>query len=52
MLSSGVMDTTLDYKNEVFTLPSDYYQYIRSVSSVTGSYKDADQGIVSNVLLK
>ena len=52
MLSSGVMDTTLDYKNKVFTLPSDYYQYIRSVSSVTGSYKDADQGIVSNVLLK
>lgn len=52
VLSSGIMDTTLDYKNKVFTLPSDYYQYIRSVSSVTGSYKDADQGIVSNVLLK
>ena len=52
VLSSGIMDTTLDYKNKVFTLPSDYYQYIRSVSSVTGSYKDTDQGIVSNVLLK
>ena len=52
VLSSGIMDTTLDYKNKVFTLPSDYYQYIRSVSSVTGSYKDADQGIVSNILLK
>ena len=52
MLSSGIMDTTLDYKNKVFTLPSDYYQYIRSVSNVTGSYKDNDQGIVSNILLK
>jgi len=51
-LTNGVADSSLDYANKVFTLPTDYYQYIRSVSNITGSYKDNAEGIVSNILLK
>ena len=51
-LTNGTVDSSLDYDNITFTLPSDYYQYIRSVSNITGNYKTDDQGIVSNKLLK
>lgn len=40
-----------DYK--VFRLPSDYYKYIRSVSKITGTYKNPNiSAKVSNVLIK
>ena len=51
-LANGSIDSTLDYDNKVFGLPGDYYQYIRSVSRVTGSYNTNNDGIVSNILLK
>lgn len=51
-LTNGAADSSLDYTNKVFILPTDYYQYIRSVSNITGSYKDNAEGIVSNILLK
>ena len=51
-LTNGTVDSSLDYDNITFTLPSDYYQYIRSVSNITGNYKTDNQGIVSNKLLK
>ena len=40
-LNNGASDGSLDVRNTTFTLPSNYYGYIRSVSSTTGSYKDA-----------
>lgn len=52
VLTGGSVDDTLDYNNVTFTLPGDYYQYIRSVSNVTGNYRTDDQGVVSNKLLK
>lgn len=51
-LTGGTVDSSLDYDNLTFALPNNYYQYIRSVSNVTGSYKTSDQGVVSNKLLK
>ena len=46
-------DASLDADNKRYALPNDYYKYIRSVSSVTGTYKDSDATeIVSNVLYK
>lgn len=52
-LTGGSQDTSFDIQNKVFTLPGNYYAYIRSVSDVTGTYKSSSQpGIVSNVLVK
>ena len=52
-LTNGSSDGSLDVENKVFTLPGDYYAYIRSVSSITGTYKDTTKpGKVSNVLVK
>lgn len=52
-LENGASDSSLDMLNKVFTLPSNYYAYIRSVSSTTGNYKEAvSNAIVSNVLVK
>ena len=52
-LSNGASDSSLDVSNVVFQLPSNYYAYIRSVSSTTGNYKEsASNAIVSNVLVK
>lgn len=46
-------DTSLDVNNKRYNLPSDYYQYIRSVSKVTSTYKDASTDtIASNTLVK
>ena len=41
-LNNGASDSSLDVRNTTFTLPSNYYGYIRSVSSTTGNYKDAN----------
>lgn len=52
-LHNGASDGSLDVRNTTFTLPSDYYAYIRSVSGITGNYKEANkQAVVSNVLVK
>lgn len=53
VLSNGSVDGSLDVKNTTFVLPDNYYAYVRSVSGITGNYKDANKrAVVSNVLLK
>ena len=52
-LLNGESDDSSDVRNTVFTLPDDYYAYVRSVSSITGNYKNpALNAKVSNVLVK
>ena len=52
-LSSSVQNNTLDADCIIYDLPSDYYKYIRSVSDVTGTYKNKSAHTkASNVLLK
>lgn len=45
-------DANFDINNNTFTLPSDYYQYIRSVSHITSNYNGEYDAVVSNVLIK
>lgn len=53
ILTNGAADGSLDIKNTTFTLPDNYYAYVRSISNIRGNYKDANkQAVVSNVLLK
>ena len=52
-LSTSVQNTTLDSDCIIYELPLDYYKYIRSVSDVTGTYRNSsDHTKVSNVLAK
>lgn len=52
-LLNGASDGSADVRNTVFTLPNNYYAYVRSVSSITGNYKNpALNAKVSNVLVK
>ena len=52
-LLNGASDDSADVRNTVFTLPDDYYAYVRSVSSITGNYKNPVLSAkVSNVLVK
>lgn len=51
-LQSTGTDANLDINNNIFKLPDDYYQYIRSVSKISSNYKGNSNSIVSNVLLK
>ena len=52
-LTHGAFDYSADIDNHTFALPSDYYQYIRSVSIVRGTYKGhSTNKIVPNVLAK
>lgn len=52
-LLNGASDGSADVRNTVFTLPDDYYAYVRSVSSITGNYKNPVLSAkVSNVLVK
>ena len=53
VLANGAADGSLDVNNTTFSLPGDYYKYIRSVSSITGNYTSATQtAVVSNILAK
>lgn len=45
-------DANLDINNNTFTLPGDYYQYIRSVSKISSNYNGQCDSIVSNILVK
>lgn len=45
-------DTNLDVNNNIFNLPNDYYQYIRSVCKISSNYNGDCDSIVSNILLK
>lgn len=52
-LLNGASDGSADVRNTVFILPNNYYAYVRSVSSITGNYKNpALNAKVSNVLVK
>lgn len=52
-LLNGASDGSADVRNTVFTLPNNYYAYVRSVSSITGNYKNPVLSAkVSNVLVK
>lgn len=44
-------DLSYDDNCSVFPLPSDYFQYMRSVSKVSGTYKQVEHKIVPNILL-
>jgi hypothetical protein len=51
--TNGAADSSLDVKNTTFTFPDDYYAYVRSVSDVTGTYKDPNiSAKLSNILVK
>ena len=45
--------STYDDKAILFSLPKDYFSYVRSTSTITGSYKDSNaHGTVSNIMFK
>ena len=52
-LTNGAVGDSNDVKSKTFSFPTNYYAYVRSVSDVTGTYKDANlQAKLSNVLVK
>ena len=52
-LTEAAADQSLDVNNKRYILPEDYYRYIRSTSSITGTYKDSSANeVVSNRLIK
>lgn len=51
VLTDDATDDSFDNNCTLFALPSDYFQYIRSVSEVDGTYKNVSKKIVPNILL-
>ena len=53
ILTNGATGNSNDIKSKTFSFPTNYYAYVRSVSDVTGTYKNANtQAKLSNVLVK
>jgi len=53
ILTNGSTGSSNDVKSKTFAFPTNYYAYVRSVSDITGTYKNANaQAKLSNVLVK